>query len=435
MRLAWVSNSPLAPTGYGGQTKQVCRRLRDAGHDVHILSNYGHVSGTGIQVWEDIPVWPQGVTQYSVDILGPSIAAVDPDFVITLYDVWVMKGANFPTPSVSWVPIDHYPASPEVVEWLKGEDTPESNPRPAIAMSEYGQAALAEAGISAGFIPHAIDTKETFKPRERGAFRERANIPNDVFLIGMNAANIGRFPPRKMFVEQFMAIAEMMARHDDVWFYIHTDLNRPNGVDLSTWMLATGVDKERVRAVDPLVYRVGLTGDDDLAHIYSDLDVFTLCSGGEGFGIPVVESMACGSPAIVTDFSAQPELVGDTGWKVGYQLTPDYGQGAFLATPRVESILTALEEAYGEKDTDAADKRSRAVRERATRYDADTVFEEAWKPLLAQMETADQKAKAAQAGLVLPPAAGQLTRPDGTPLFPRPNRKQRRAANKRKGRK
>ena len=432
MRLAWVSNSPLAPTGYGGQTAQVCKRLKAAGHDVTILSNYGHGSGTGIQLWEDIPVWPQGTTQYSTDILGSAIQAVNPDFVVTLYDVWVLGGVDFHKPSVSWVPVDHYPASPEVVDWLKGEDTPESVARPAIAMSEYGQRTLHEAGVEAGFIPHAIDTKETFKPREAGAFRDRAGIPKDAFLISMNAANIGK-PPRKMFVENFLAVSRLMAAHDDVWLYLHTDLRRPNGVDLTHWLLATGCDRERIRAVDPLAYRVGLTTNDDLSHIYSDSDVFLAASGGEGFGIPVVEAMASGTPAIVTDFSAQPELVGDTGWRVPYQLTPDYGQGAYLATPSVDGITAALGEAYAEKGTPDAVARSVVARERAEAYDADKVFDEAWRPLLAKMEVASNKAKAVRAGLELPPGAGQLTAPDGRPINTaiRPNRKQRRAANKR----
>jgi hypothetical protein len=435
MRLAWYSNSPTAPTGYGTQTAQVCSRLKAAGHDVQIISNFGHGSGTGIQLWGDIPVWPQGATQYSLDILDAAIDRIDPDFVITLYDAWVLKGVTMAErPSISWVPIDHYPASPEVVSWLKGAD--DGRPKPAIAMSEYGRNALANEGVNVGLIPHAIDTRHTFVNRGPEKGRERLNVPADAFLIGINAANIGKFPPRKMWVENLAGAAAFMREHDNAYLYLHTDVIRPNGVDLRYWLQVLELPEDRVRAVDPLAYRVGLTSDADLSYLYSAFDVQLLCSGGEGFGIPVIEGMACNAPAIVTDFSAQPELVGDTGWRVPFQLSPDYGQGAFLATPRIDGIVNALEEAYAEKESGELESRGQRARERAELYDADTVFEAAWLPLLEQMGVASNKAKAAKAGLSLPPNAGQLVAPDGTALRGadtiRP-KGQKRKSNKRRG--
>ena len=38
-----------------------------------------------------------------------------------------------------------------------------------------------------------------------------------------------------------------------------------------------------------------------MAGWYRSLDVLSACSYGEGFGLPILEAQACGSPAIVTD--------------------------------------------------------------------------------------------------------------------------------------
>jgi glycosyltransferase involved in cell wall biosynthesis len=49
----------------------------------------------------------------------------------------------------------------------------------------------------------------------------------------------------------------------------------------------------------------------DLVALYSLAEVFVLPSLYEGFGLPPLEAMACGCPAIVSDRGSLPEIVGD----------------------------------------------------------------------------------------------------------------------------
>ena len=55
----------------------------------------------------------------------------------------------------------------------------------------------------------------------------------------------------------------------------------------------------------------GFVADADLPTLYSAADVFVLPSLYEGFGIPVVEAMACGTPVVCADNSSLPEAAGD----------------------------------------------------------------------------------------------------------------------------
>jgi glycosyltransferase involved in cell wall biosynthesis len=57
--------------------------------------------------------------------------------------------------------------------------------------------------------------------------------------------------------------------------------------------------------------------DADLAGLMAGADVFCLPSWFEGFGLPVLEAMACGAPVVVSDRGALPEVVADAGLVVG----------------------------------------------------------------------------------------------------------------------
>ncbi len=70
------------------------------------------------------------------------------------------------------------------------------------------------------------------------------------------------------------------------------------------------------------VDRLGLEGsviftgqirEQDKAPLYSAATVFAFPSLYEGFGMPVLEAMACGTPVVTSNSSALPEVVGDAG--------------------------------------------------------------------------------------------------------------------------
>lgn len=55
----------------------------------------------------------------------------------------------------------------------------------------------------------------------------------------------------------------------------------------------------------------GYVPDDDLPALYAAATVFAFPSLYEGFGLPVVEAMACGAPVLTSDVSATAEVAGD----------------------------------------------------------------------------------------------------------------------------
>ena len=171
----------------------------------------------------------------------------------------------------------------------------------------------------------------------------------------------------------------VMQKHDDVWLYLHTEPSPAmQGIDLRALLKATGVPEDRVKFVDSYSYRMGIPKE-ALASIYTALDLLLAPSRGEGFGIPVVEAQACGTPVVVSNATAQPELVGD-GIAVEVQPLWDSTQNAWWFTPHVPAIVDAVEQMHAR----GRDRSLEAINF-AKQYDADAVYAEYWRPLLERL--------------------------------------------------
>jgi len=57
----------------------------------------------------------------------------------------------------------------------------------------------------------------------------------------------------------------------------------------------------------------GYVPNEDLAALYSAAELFVYPSLFEGFGLPLLEAMACGTPVVTSNTSSLPEVVGDAG--------------------------------------------------------------------------------------------------------------------------
>ncbi len=91
-------------------------------------------------------------------------------------------------------------------------------------------------------------------------------------------------------------------------------------------------------------YRLEPDGDADLSLLYSAAAVFVYPSLAEGFGLPVIEAMACGAPVITSNVSSMPEVAGDAAWLIDPLDTEDLRDALdeLLAHPDHRQRLRAL---------------------------------------------------------------------------------------------
>ena len=71
--------------------------------------------------------------------------------------------------------------------------------------------------------------------------------------------------------------------------------------------------------------------EDALKELYKKAWLFVMPSLYEGFGIPVLEAMACGTPVVCSDTTSLPEVVGEAGWLFDPRDAADMADKIYLA--------------------------------------------------------------------------------------------------------
>ena len=151
-------------------------------------------------------------------------------------------------------------------------------------------------------LPHGIDTL-TFYPRART--RQRAMfgqmtvgrpvfISDDELLVGIVATN----QPRKDYGLAIATCAEL-ARSRKVRIWIHTDA-MDRYWSIPYLLVDYGLDNGSLLSL-------GTFSDDTMAKLYSACDVTLGIGLGEGYGYPIFESLACGTPCIHGDYGGAAE--------------------------------------------------------------------------------------------------------------------------------
>jgi len=130
-----------------------------------------------------------------------------------------------------------------------------------------------------------------FHPRAK---QTRLELPQDYVLF------VGSLEPRKN-----------LGRLLQAWNEIKDDFKE-------MWLMIVGSSGRVFKAIDVSyeVERVCLLGyvdDETLAGLYAKASLFVLPSQDEGFGLPALEAMASGTPVIVSDGGALPEVIGNAG--------------------------------------------------------------------------------------------------------------------------
>lgn len=93
--------------------------------------------------------------------------------------------------------------------------------------------------------------------------------------------------------------------------------------------------------LDRYVRWIGYVDEEDKPVLYRNAETFVFPSRHEGFGLPVLEAMASGTPVVASDGGSLPEVIGDAGFAIDPD-DPRSMAGAIIATVIQDSTAADL---------------------------------------------------------------------------------------------
>jgi glycosyltransferase involved in cell wall biosynthesis len=146
--------------------------------------------------------------------------------------------------------------------------------------------------------PNAV--RDHFRPPEPAAlaaFRVKKGLPERFVLY------VGTLEPRKNLTTLLEAYAEVARTHD-----VPLIVGGGKG-----WLYDAVFQRLEELGLKERVQFAGYIEEEELPLWYAAATVFVFPSIYEGFGMPPLEAMACGTPVITSNSSSLPEVVGDAG--------------------------------------------------------------------------------------------------------------------------
>lgn len=154
-------------------------------------------------------------------------------------------------------------------------------------------------------VPCGVDLKRfhpVHDPDEIARVQRAHQIPGDYFLY------LGTLEPRKNLVRLIRAYAKLRERHETVPYLV---LAGGKG-----WQYESIFAAVKRLGLEKYVLFPSYIPAYDMPALYSGAKAFLFPSLYEGFGMPPLEAMACGTPVLTSNAASLPEAVGDAALKV-----------------------------------------------------------------------------------------------------------------------
>lgn len=182
-----------------------------------------------------------------------------------------------------------------------------------------------EKGVSVAH--HGVDKEKFYVPSEEERAKSVRSLEEKYHkLTKPYILYVGQIQPRKNIIRLVEAYEMLWEENKELKLVIAGGHG---------WLKQPILDRVKKSKAKENILMLGRVPDELLPALYWQAEVFVLPSLYEGFGMPILESMACGCPVVTSDVSSMPEVAGEA--------------GVLVNPKKVESIRRGIKEALNNK--------------------------------------------------------------------------------------
>lgn len=330
MKLMLMSDSPSMNTGYGQTAMYMLNELDMLGWEVASIG-FGH-AGAPVR-FEGLEIWP-GASQF---MLAKSLAKFKPDILLHMRDNWVFIPRYNQSPyslikmahdvkahMVNFTPVQATPLPPEFVESIntQADFTYITNQTGVDSIIKQGEEMKMDLKNKVGLMYNGIDFG---KFRTLKVQRNTSNMPKDkkmVTFVGANMDYRKQIPVSMLAFRKYLSPGWTIENpteqvRDDAFLYLHT--NPFGGFDIPLFINLLKLEKHVfLKSSEGIKLATWDLTPQEMAVMFNLSDAYLTCTSAEGFNQPLLEAIACGLPAAVTDTPIHRELFTQFGDRVQF---------------------------------------------------------------------------------------------------------------------
>jgi len=342
IRILFLGVLPFCTTAYGKNAFNICTRLKERGHKIIIFPNTSLFHINRPFRWRGMRiVGRRDLREFTINELRTVFEKYNSDIIFQHFDIWAWESVflKCDMPFVSYTPVDTSaePPKAKLTETLVNIC---KNANMNLAMSKYGYECFKNAGLPTHHAPHGVDEK-MYYPEDKMEARKKIHLNTDKFVFGIVSIN----RPRKNVMNQMRAYKMFLDNNPkaDTMLYLHTFPMRQfnTGFNLITVAKNLNIPVDKIAFTHPYSFKNAI--EPDMRHLYNSFDCYLNVTLGEGFGLAILEAMACGIPSLVTDFGAMKEL---SNFRVKVKEWFSGSVDSFFAVPDTEHMVGQMEKIY-----------------------------------------------------------------------------------------
>jgi glycosyltransferase involved in cell wall biosynthesis/SAM-dependent methyltransferase len=365
MRIILATDPPWLFNANSKQMAELARRLMDDLHTVYWMPTRGFEEG-GTLSWEGIEILP-GDNSFGNEIINHHVVVTGAHLVITRGDA--NQFPSYGGSDFAWFAWNPKNTTRKILR----------KANKAIVSTRADGKLLEKYGVLPVIIPPGVSEVFTsnIRPELVDRFRQFHAIPKDAFLVSALGA---QDPHWKRMLEAFKIFRD---KHHDAIIYMHTDPTIP--LQLLDYADEIGLPEDSIRFPDGYNFHRGFP-DEMIAAMYKASRIHIV--PGKAI-VPLLESLAVGTPVLTTKRPEIEQIIQVEGLGAVVPPITWHEKNPLLHIPQ---YAEEMENAY-QMSVEAQTNHSRICQMIVRDYHWRKVYEEKWRPLLAEFEAEEQARK------------------------------------------